>query len=401
MKINLLLLLICCNLSMANAQDSLITKIASRHQQIIQHKNQMFSGKAIDSLVAEASTRNYVLIGEDHHTNEILYFTNYLTKKLNFDNYITESDQLTIDLLRKYYTEKEEAYNGWLDEYSDHFGFFTFAQDRLLLTSFFDRKKPVIGLDQVLFNEDIVLFNELTKITKNSAAKKTYEKLREISRTRWSKYKQNPGQKPPFDMEQFPLMFSDEMTLEIDKLLKLSISERERQILTAIKESNHIYTLALNNKGLLSHEIRISLMKRNLLQHYDQIKGKKNLFKFGANHVTKYKSLFQNSPDVGNFIYNLADTEDQKSLHIAIIQKEGSTADFFNGEAKTNGFPLLKPFYDLVGDEQEWLIFDLNKINKEIKNKKVEITSQTLKNYMEGYDCLIVIPKVTAQKKRE
>lgn len=400
MKFNLLFLLIFCTVSIANAQDSLINEIASRHKQIIQHKDQMFSGKAMDSLITEASGRNYVLIGEDHHTNEILYFTNYLTKKIDFDNYITESDQLTIDLLRKYYSGKKEAYNLWLEEYSDHFGFFTFAQDRSLLTSFFDRKKPVIGLDQVLFNEDIILFNELSKNTRNSTAKKAYENLREISRERWSKYKQNPGQKPPYDMKQFPLMLSEEMTQEIDKLLKLSISDSERQTLTAIKESNHIYTLGFNDQGLLSHQKRISLMKRNLMHHFDQIKGKKNLFKFGANHVTKYKSIFQNSPDLGNLIYNLADTEDQKSLHIAIIQKEGSTADFFSGAAKTNGLPFLKPFYDLVGEEQDWLFFDLKKINKEIKNKKVEMASQTARNYLEGYDYLIIIPKVTAQKRR-
>lgn len=379
------------------AQDSLVTKIASQHYQIINFENNHFSGEGIQSLTQTIAQHNYVLIGEDHLNNEVLDFTTYLTNHINFDNYITEADQLTIDILKKDF-EKNKDYQSIVSNSKGKFSFFSFNKDHDLLNYFFQNRKTVIGLDQVYFNSDIVIFQELIKRTTNKQAQIKYEAMLKESTARWNKFKSDPSQKPLEDGSNQPYLFSYDFSNSIADIQKLNLSEYENYSLNKLLKSNLIYCLGSNDKGLESHFLRISSMKENLLQNFNQIKGKRNLFKFGANHVGKDKSLLQDSFDVGNLVSNLADSEHEESLHIAVIQKSGKAGSFFSESDDAEYILFLKPFYQLVNKENEWLLFDITKINEEIKKQKTSLKSTSLKNLLSSYDYLIIIPKVTAQK---
>lgn len=379
------------------AQDSLLTKIASEHEQIINFDNHQFSGQVISDFTKKIAQHKYVLIGEDHLNNEVLDFTTYLTKNINFDNYITEADQLTMDILKKNH-EKVKDYQSIVDNSEDKLSFFSFNKDRELLNQFFEKNKTAIGLDNIYFNSDSVIFQELIKRTTNKQAKEKYEVMLKESLARWNAYKANIDMKQPATDLNQPYLFSSDYGKSIKDIQKLKLSEYEYLALNNLLKSNTIYNLGNIGQGLESHNLRISSMKAQLLKNLDKIKGKKNLFKFGANHIGKGKSLLQNSFDVGNLVTNLADAEQEQSLHIAIIQQSGKAGSFFSESDDAENISFLKPFYKLVGKDNEWLLFDLTKINENIKKQKAVLKSTGLKNLIKGYDYLIIVPKVTAQK---
>jgi len=60
---------------------------------------------------------------------------------------------------------------------------------------------------------------------------------------------------------------------------------------------------------------------------------------------------------------------------------------------------ILVRFSDLSESKNEWMLFDLKKINSEIKKQKINIKSSTLANFIDGFDYLIIIPEVTPQVK--
>lgn len=379
------------------AQDSLVTKIASQHYQIINFENNHFSGEGIRNLTETIAQHKYVLIGEDHLNNEVLDFTSYLTNHINFDNYITETDQFTIDILKKD-CEKNREYQSIVSNSNGKFSFFSFDKDHDLLDYFFQNNKTVIGLDQVYYNSDAVIFQELIKRTSNPLAKAKYEALLKESTARWDRYKKEVNQSPLEDGSNRPYLFSNDLGKNLMQLQKLELSDYEYRAINKLKISNEIYVLENNEKEAESNFLRTSSMKENFLENLDKIKGKRNLFKFGANHAARDKSLLQNSSDIGNLASSLAGSEKEKSLHIAIIQKSGKTGSFFSDSNDAEYVLFLRPFYRLVNKENQWLLFDLTKINEEIKKQKTSVKSSTLKNLLSGYDYLIIIPKVTAQK---
>lgn len=384
---------------LSHAQDSLLNNFAHEYKATFQYKDGKFEGTTLDSLIHKISKHKYILLGEDHHINEVLEFTNYLNQKIDFDNYIAEGDQQITNTLHTYFRKSRKEYNTFLKENSGHFGFYTFEKDRNLMENYFRKNKKVIELDQVFFNSDLPLLKYLFEISKNKDAKIIYKQLFNKSEERWKNYKQKLPTTPPFNENDIPIMFSTEISNELKKVLQFNISNIERNTIEQLIKSNEIYRLSIIGKGLESHSDRISLMKNNLLNNLPSLQGKRNLFKFGANHVTKHKSLWQNSSDVGNMVLNIADAENEKSLHIAILPKSGFSGSFFNEKQKISELDILKPFYKIENIDSEWLLFDLSKIRNQIRTQKIIIESVSLSNFIEGYDYLILIPEVTAQKK--
>lgn len=400
MKSLIFVALLVGSLSYVHAQDRLLDSIVSAHKKVFTYEDGTFSGANLDSLVDAINSHPYLLIGEQHHTNEVPLFLKYLLKKVDFDNYVMEGNQSVTNLLEHTLKTSKSDYDELIKRHTDRFGFYTFLEDRKLLEHFLLADKSVIELDQVFASSDVPLLETLSKATLNDYAKTVYDELKDIAEVRWSAYKNNPDVQPPFDLNGLPLLFSEELSQKLQPLLSQEISALEKKIIKDLIQSNAIYAMAIAGKGLQSHEMRISLMKKNLLANHSKLAGKKNLFKFGANHVTKHKSLGQNTPDVGSLTFNLADAEGGKSLHIAIIEKSGHVGGLFGEDIETNGLPYLKSFSNLSDIKTQWLLFDLNQVSSQVKDKKVSIKSAALTNFLDGFDYLIIIPEVTPQVKR-
>ena len=57
----------------------------------------------------------------------------------------------------------------------------------------------------------------------------------------------------------------------------------------------------------------------------------------------------------------------------------------------------LRPFFDVVKGSEDWYVFDVGNISKDLNQSKakIKISDRVLNNLLNGYDYLVVIPEVT------
>jgi len=182
-------------------------------------------------------------------------------------------------------------------------------------------------------------------------------------------------------MEKYYLL-SEDCLKKIDLLLQLKVSDKERKQIEDLKLSREIYVKR-------DHSLRIQLLKNILLTQLPNWKNKKNLFKFGANHLPKGETILTKTDiyDIGNLISNIEEANFRKSLHIMIVGK---------GEDETDN-ASFKSFLN-VAKEEQWYCFALRPLKKSILQNKLKVDDVYLSRVIKGYDYLIYIPKVTKSK---
>ncbi|MEJ0055570.1 MAG: hypothetical protein WDN75_07885 [Bacteroidota bacterium] len=274
-----------------------------------------FSGKGWDLLTQKARRTNYVLVGEDHFISEVPPFTEALAQNLVIDNYIAEIDQWMLDIFKdKITTLKDAQLNQWITANYNGFSFFQKKNEFGLLNQLIKQKVKLIGVEQVGLVSTTILFQYL--VEKGSAKnKKAYELMRDSSEVVNNRFFS--------DMSKPFFMITPFFETSIAKLDKLSMKADEAQLIDALARSADIYKTG-------SHHNRIKLMQSNLMMNYPQLKGKKNLFKFGANHMIKGESYIP-VYDLGTTAHVLAQSENQDSYHILVLPKAGIQAGFLKG----------------------------------------------------------------------
>jgi hypothetical protein len=186
---------------------------------------------------------------------------------------------------------------------------------------------------------------------------------------------------------------TEDFDKKIAELSALKLSPEEKKIIEALKLTAKIYKSR-------SHHLRIQLMKNQLMEHYNEWVGKKNLYKYGANHASKGESLLE-IYDIGNLVNNVADSQFTNSLHLMIVGKSGTQASPFQGfpsekvDPNTGSLKSLNPFFKLV-EGNEWQCFDMVPIREAINSGKIKVTDVKLLRIIKGFDILVVIPEVTA-----
>jgi len=93
------LIIAVCIINIVNGQDSLITNIARDNVTTIIKEQNNLSGTGWTKILAEANKSNYVLVGEEHFTNEIPFFLSRLTSEIKFDNFFCEIDPYSAKIL--------------------------------------------------------------------------------------------------------------------------------------------------------------------------------------------------------------------------------------------------------------------------------------------------------------
>lgn len=143
-------------------------------------------------------------------------------------------------------------------------------------------------------------------------------------------------------------------------------------------------------------------MKNQLMAAYANWYNKKNLFKYGANHLAKGESLLEIF-DIGNLVNNITDSQYKKSMHLMIVGQSGTQALPFKGfptekiDANSGTLSLLQPFFKAMEGEQ-WHCFDMVPLQNALAQGKLTIKDIKLARIIKGYDYLVVIPKVTASQ---
>ena len=349
--------------------DSLIQKNYSTFKK---NNNNAFEGKGWITLQDEISKNNSVLLGELHFTSEVPYFTNAIINNIKFDNYILEIDPYTINTIS---TKIKSLSPAELDKFRNESGSaLSFLQGEAefdLFKNILQQHIKPYGADQISLFSDRLLFSELSKLSKNAKAKEIYKQM--IANSAAYDTKKNTTF----------YLFSDDCLAKINALSALNISANEKEQLEALKLSKKLYLTRI-------HPLRVQYMKHLVLEKLPEWKDKKNLFKFGANHMPKGESLMEVF-DIGNLVSNIEEANYRTSLHIMIIGKE-------KGETLAD-LDQYKSFLTVVKDDN-WYAYDLRPLKQAISKKKLKVEDLELERIIKGYDYLVFIPNMTKTPKR-
>src|SRR6185437_667784 len=304
--------LLCLLLSFgSHGQDSLLSQIAKNHFTLFSPGKTSFTGAGWDTLLNRIQKSDFVLIGEDHFTNEIPAFFKAIASEVKFDNFFCEIDPYSSKIIQeKIATLTEEKLGKYVASYGNAFSFYALDPEFRLMKQLVESKTNIYGLDQILLVADRLICNELKEKTLNAQARKIYETIQSNSEIYFDDFLKNP-EKPFY-------FLTDNFEQNLKSLDSLQLNRQEKEVIAAFKISVKIYKEQ-------NHPLRVQLMKDQLMKNYSAWSDKKNLFKFGANHLAKGES-FLKIYDLGNLVNNIADSKFKKSLHIMIVGKAGMQA---------------------------------------------------------------------------
>jgi len=343
-----------------------------------------FNGKGWDQLIEKSKRTNYILIGEDHFISEVPVFTLAFARQIKPDNYIAEIDQWMLNIFTSKIGKSTQAQlDAWVTSNYNGFSFFQKKNEFEMMRSLLGQKSNLIGIEQVGLMSTTILYQHLAE-TGSAKNKKLYESMRDSSAT--------VNQKFFADYSKPFFMHTPYFTEAMAKLDKASMKPDELALTDAIIRSAGIYKTG-------SHRERIKLMQQNLMALYPQtLKGKKNLFKFGANHTMKGESYLP-VYDIGTTAHILAQAESQDSYHILVLPKSGKQAGFLTGsndiDFSDGLFASIRPLFD-KSSSTDWSVIDLEAIRAAVRKNNYSITDTILYKTIFGYDTLVVIPVANA-----
>lgn len=370
------------------SQDSLVTQYVKKNAKTFVVNETAFTGNGWDNLINEIQKSDYVLLAEDHFTNEIPFFTSAVTDKVKFDNFFCEIDPYSAEIITSKIKKISDAQlEKYVDDFGNVFSFFAMEPEFKLLKKLVKGNTLVYGIDQVLMNADRLICSDLKMKTKNEKARKIYEDIELKSKTYFADFLKDPS-KPMY-------LLTDDFEKQISQLLTLNVSQNEKEQIEALKITAKIYKEQ-------NHHLRVQLMKNNLMNVYNKWVNKKNLFKYGAGHLAKGESYLK-IYDIGSLVGNIADSQFKNSLHILVIGKSGAQGSPFRGfpeqpiNENSNNTKVLKPIFSAVEGNQ-WYCVDMLPLRNALENKKIIVNDITLSRIINGFDFVVVIPKVTASK---
>ncbi|TGE04229.1 hypothetical protein [Hymenobacter fodinae] len=382
----------------AQAQDSTLTRLVHKYQYDLIQANGQFSGAGWQKLQQDIQQSQLVLVGEDHGMAQIPVFTTAVAQVLKPAVYVAEIDKYQAQKLNQLATQPGLP-TAVERQHPMGLSFYSWAEEFELARYLRTQKVPIVGIDQVSIVSPGSFFAELAGKVKSKAAKATLL-------DRAAAYQAQDRQAMVKGTNTYSI-YQRPSALDSLQALTRTESPEVQQMVRDFRASSEIYQLNATN-GLKSHQTRINLMKRNLVQALEayQKPGQplpKTLFKFGAVHVSRGVSLLGGVYDMGNLALNLADVHDQKSLHIFIIGKQGTQVGGFNPDDFSKNVKqydnldntALKPFMAQTA-AGAWQVFDLRPLRRALINDKLKVSSQELATVLLGYDYVVIIPETTA-----
>ena len=354
------------------AQTSLMDSLIQNNYSTFKKNNKnAFDGKGWTTLLDEIRKNNSVLLGEQHFTSEIPYFTNAVVNNIKFDNYILEIDPYTVNTISK---KIKSLTPPELDKFRNESGSaLSFLQGEAefdLFKNIVDQNVKTYGAEKISLFSDRLLFSELSMQSRSAKAKEIYTQM--IANSAAFDTKNNT---------RFYL-FSDDCLEKINALTALNLSAIEKEQLEALKLSRDLYLNRI-------HRLRIQYIKHLVFEKLPEWKDKKNLFKYGANHMPKGESLMEVF-DVGNLVANIEEANYRKSLHIMLIGK---------GEGETLAdLDQYKSFLTVVKDDN-WYAYNLRPLQQAISKQKLKVEDLELERIIKGYEYLVFIPNITKTPK--
>ena len=376
-----------------------IDKMAIKHMYPFYLDDESFGGEGWDKIKAYAGKHKYFIIGEDHGLAEIALFTKALIQHTDYDLFVTEIDSISAVISKQLGSLTNDQIDSFHTNNPSALSFYSAREEFELIKELSKSNADIWGLDQVsLFSTGNVL-RRLNEICNSEEAKELTAKLAKLSDQLFIEATRTAN---------YDTLFIYSSKQEVFDGLRETLQKENteaKSLLNDLEESWKIY----NGVAGANYNTRIRAMKSKLLNYYldRSLKGrkyKKVLYKFGAYHVGKSESIF-GLHDVGNFTSNIAEAEGTSSYHLMVVGKKGKTNSFLLAEGMESATfdisdkksPLngLLPLANLV-DKKEWAYFDLKPLRISMRKGELIIDNAFLKNTINGYDGIVIIPETTA-----
>lgn len=388
----------------AQAQDSTLTRLTRKYQyDLVQNGNQ-FSGAGWDKLRQDIEKSQVVLVGEDHGMAQIPGFTQAVAEVLKPKVYVAEIDKYQAQDLTRLSAQPGLPV-AVERQYPMGLSFYSWAEEFELARALRAQNTAIVGLEQVGFFAPGRFFALLAEKTKNrqSAA---------YLRQRGADYQAHNQAVMSTDPGKLMVYRHTPATLDSLTALARQESPEVQRMVQEYITSVHINQSAIQPKtGLQSHQNRVNLMRRNLLAELPayQKPGQplpKMLFKFGAGHVGRGASFTGGVYDVGNLALNLAEMQDQKSLHIFVIGKQGTKTSGFNlkdfsknvASYSNTDTDMIRPFVAATPAGAAWQVFDVRPLRRALLRDQLKISSSALVTTIMNFDYVVIIPETTASR---
>ncbi|GAB3722127.1 hypothetical protein GCM10027594_02740 [Hymenobacter agri] len=384
-----------------HAQDSTLTRLLRTNAYPLTAAGSQLAGTGWDKIRASIAQSQFVLVGEDHGMAQIPQFTQAVARELQPAAFITEIDRYQAANLTRL-TASPGQPTVYLKATPGSLSFFSWGEEYELAQQLRAQKTQLIGIEQVgIFT--------LGRFYEELAGKVKSKSTRAWLQREGAAYQRHDNAQFRSGGHGYSILSQRPSAIDSLELLTKAESPEARRMAQEYVFSYRIYKNQV--KGFGSHQARINLMKRNLLEALRPLAPQpgqplpKLLFKFGASHMARAISPWAGITDVGNLAQNLADAQDAKSLHLLVMAKQGTQVGGFNpDEPGKNVVPFdmskeayMKPFTDLATGSA-WQVFDLRPARRALLNGKLVVADPTLLGFLLGYDYFVVIPTATASR---
>ena len=394
----------------AAAEDvSLATELA-RHKYALTLDGGKLEGPGAEFLVREASTAEFVLIGEDHGIGSIPDFAAALYRRiapLGFGHLVVEAGPLSGAAVERMArsADPHAAFAQFNREHPFALPFFSWLEEcRLAETAVRSSaaSRPVIwALDQEFVLSAPVHFARLAAIAPNPRAKALAV---EYQRRAENEYAAMVASHNPSDV--FLVAAKAEDFDRLESAFAARPGSEAARILGELRVSWEIYVKNGDGRGYQSNLQRSELMKQHFMEYYRaaeraERRPPRAVFKFGAFHMKRGRSV-TNVFDIGNLASELAVSNGSHSFHILVIAASGTQNGYypFVGNPDDKHKPIdavgsfdfmdVKPLLDAAGATGVSVI-DLRPLRAVVGRRSSGEIDAGLKDAIFGYDAVLVI----------
>ena len=385
----------------AHAQDTTLTRLLRTNVYPLTATGSQLVGTGWEKLRASIAQSQFVLVGEDHGIAQIPQFTQAVARELQPVAFITEIDRYQAANLTRL-TASPGLLTAYLKASPGSLSFFSWGEEYELAQQLRAQKVRIVGIEQVGLFTLGRFYEELASRVKSPSTRAYLQR-------EGAAYQRHDMAEFRSAGHSYSILSQRQSALDSLELLTNTESPEARRMAQEYLLSHRIYKNQV--KGLGSHQARVNLMKRNLLEGLRPLAPQpgqplpKLLFKFGASHMARALSPWAGITDVGNLAQNLADVQDARSLHLLVMGKQGTQVGGFNpDDPSKNIVPFdnsketyLKPFADL-STGPAWQVFDLRPARRALLNNQLKLTDQILVALLLGYDYFVLIPTATASR---
>jgi hypothetical protein len=313
-----------------------------------------FSGAGADVLTEALAKSKFVLLGEDHLTQEIPQFAGALCEAMHPDAYAVEAGPEAAMFVNSllHNPDRVARLAERSRKHANNMAFLDMRGENDLAAHCASASRnphfQLWGLDQEFIGSAGTLLEAMaaTQPGPISRAAIAAAQIKEVAADQLVRSSGDPG-------KLFLLASTDVEVKALEDAIAADGNAATQNLLHEFTISRRIYQL--NAEGSPdSNRIRAELIKHHLLEDYSKSEMQSPeahlLFKFGDDHLGKgFNVLHQR--DLGNFVAELADGEGTRSLHIMVLGARGVHAAFA-GYAKPLGH---EPFVMTDDPGYRWL----------------------------------------------